>query len=506
MPRLFISIVIPAYNEAALLERCVTSLRSQICTEAFEIIVVDNGSTDQTAAIAKRLGVVLLSEPVKGVCAARQAGYEAARGQLIISADADCIYPPGWLERIRRQFRSHPDISGLIGTYRFVDHMFANNLLAAWEQLAVRLHYAFGWQVYVSAANLAFRKESFRGYDVTLKSGGDELYVVKQLRRSGRLAFSLDNPVLTSARRLRKGLFTTLVYDFWLQYLGAYFLQTYGGGLWLLRWRTVKNFFRSFFKMIYFVGSICLIIGLTLYFDGRHSGLPRQQVLLFGVGALSAGFTAYCLFWPTSQLLLPSPWYVRTKQKLVALTFDDGPNQPYTLQIARIIESYGGRASFFQCGLMAGNDMSTTAALARAGHTIGNHSYDHSFLTLWQPARLLGDIKRTTHILERAGAGPIRFIRLPWLAKTPACLLAVKRSGLLHVAGRYVSLREVSQPAGERMAQKCLRKIKPGSIIIMHDSRETTGGDRSETVKAVQMLCASLAADGYRFVSLDELF
>ena len=83
------SVIVPAYNEAAYLDRALGSLLHQDYDGEYEVIVVDNNSCDDTAAIAAQYGVQVVTEPQQGVCAARQRGVDCARGEIIISTDAD---------------------------------------------------------------------------------------------------------------------------------------------------------------------------------------------------------------------------------------------------------------------------------------------------------------------------------------------------------------------------------------------------------------------------------
>ena len=511
MPQTYISVIVPAYNEAAVLADCLRSIHSQQTVRPFEVLVVDNASTDATAAIAVTAGARLVYAAVKGVCAARQAGLSAAYGQVIVSADADTFYPPGWLAAIERQFTEHPDMSGLIGTYRFPEAYVMNSLLAAWEHMSLRLHYAYGWQPYVAAANLAFRKESLASYDPRLGSGGDELFVVRKLRQHGHVIFDVSNPVLTSARRVRGRFWAVLLQDFGVHYLGSYFLSTPLFGRPAATCDLRPNDRRAVTWPYTAAGVALCAIGLV----GLISVLKIAGTLLeimtpqpgFWIGciALITGGAAYCMFRPTSQLIMPALWRVRTTQKIVALTFDDGPNEPYTSQIAGIIESYGGKGTFFQCGHMVTKHPEVTARLAKAGHTIGNHGYDHRFSTLWRPRKLLIGIQATSAEISQATGTSVRFFRAPWLTKSPIIAWAVAQAGLVPVSGTFLSYREVFQPDGITMAKRCLAKIQPGSVIILHDSRETHGGDRTETVRAVEFMCRALTNDGYRLVSLDEL-
>ena len=115
-----ISVVIPAKNDAAMLENCLAALARQ-SRPADEIIVVDNASTDATAAVARRFGTVVLYEPQPGITAAASHGYDAAIGDIIARCDADSLVPTDWLERIERTMVEHPDAVAVTGPATFYD-------------------------------------------------------------------------------------------------------------------------------------------------------------------------------------------------------------------------------------------------------------------------------------------------------------------------------------------------------------------------------------------------
>jgi glycosyltransferase involved in cell wall biosynthesis len=96
-----ISVVIPAYNEEKLLGKCLKSLKNQT-EKPFEIIVVDNNSTDKTAEIAKKMGARVIEEKQQGISFSRNAGFDAAKGGIIARIDADTTAPTNWLERIKK--------------------------------------------------------------------------------------------------------------------------------------------------------------------------------------------------------------------------------------------------------------------------------------------------------------------------------------------------------------------------------------------------------------------
>jgi len=118
VPDLAISVVIPVRNDAAMLATALDSLRSQH-RRPDEIIVVDNGSSDASAAVARDAGARVVPEPVRGIPSATATGYDAARGDIIARIDADSVCRPDWLARIERRFRAEPDLDLLTGDARF---------------------------------------------------------------------------------------------------------------------------------------------------------------------------------------------------------------------------------------------------------------------------------------------------------------------------------------------------------------------------------------------------
>jgi glycosyltransferase involved in cell wall biosynthesis len=115
-----LSVVIPAKDDAEMLERCLKALTAQT-RPADEIIVVDNRSTDATAAVARRHGAVVVAEERRGITAAASRGYDEARGELIARCDADSIPDPSWLARIEGFLEGRPDAVAVTGGATFYD-------------------------------------------------------------------------------------------------------------------------------------------------------------------------------------------------------------------------------------------------------------------------------------------------------------------------------------------------------------------------------------------------
>jgi peptidoglycan-N-acetylglucosamine deacetylase len=238
----------------------------------------------------------------------------------------------------------------------------------------------------------------------------------------------------------------------------------------------------------------------------------RRSSALLALGAVAAGATYWRHLSPYSQALGPFPFRAPRgtgdalgDRPVVALTFDDGPNEPYTSQIAAILAARGAVATFFQVGRCVQRHPGVTAGLAAAGHVVGNHSFTHSFTRGWTTAvvrRELGDAQEA--LVGELGRRPLLY-RPPWLIRTAGVLDAVRAEGLTAISGTFCHPLEPLQPAARRIARLALAQVRPGGIVIFHDGYDDRGGDRSATVEAVEIVVDTLLERGYGFVTVDRL-
>ncbi len=114
-----ISLIIPTYNEERFIKDCLISAVTQT-EQPFEIILIDNNSSDNTVAIAKQFPVRIVQEKKQGMIQARNRGFDEAAGDIVARCDADTRLLPGWIERIRKDFSANP-IDALTGPFVFYD-------------------------------------------------------------------------------------------------------------------------------------------------------------------------------------------------------------------------------------------------------------------------------------------------------------------------------------------------------------------------------------------------
>jgi glycosyltransferase involved in cell wall biosynthesis len=205
----FISVVIPAYNEEKGIADCLQSVKNQTYPEyKYEIIVVDNNSTDKTPEIAEKFGARVVGCQVQGVSASRQVGGKAAFGKIIVGTDADTLVARNWLELINENFQNEA-IVGITGTAVFGSTSTFNKILAkVGFPLIIRLMFLFGKPA-LNGFNFAIRKDIFDkigGFNPKLASAEDVDLGIRA-GKVGKVLFVPNLSVETSARRIDKSRF-----------------------------------------------------------------------------------------------------------------------------------------------------------------------------------------------------------------------------------------------------------------------------------------------------------
>ncbi|MGW6194545.1 polysaccharide deacetylase family protein [Kribbella sp. NPDC055110] len=229
----------------------------------------------------------------------------------------------------------------------------------------------------------------------------------------------------------------------------------------------------------------------------------RKAALAAGTAA-AAGAAYWLMMSPYSQALGPFPYRGPADRRVVALTFDDGPNEPHTSHLADYLDRAGIRATFFQVGRAVQRHPEVTRRLASAGHVIGLHGHTHDFTRYLRRTTVADELEQGMAAFAQLGIRPALY-RPPWLLRIPALRGLLQDHGLHAVSGEFCHPLEVAQPRPDRIARLAVRIAHPGSIIIFHDGRDGKGGDRAATVEAVRLVVDSLRDQNYDFVTVDQL-
>jgi peptidoglycan-N-acetylglucosamine deacetylase len=227
-------------------------------------------------------------------------------------------------------------------------------------------------------------------------------------------------------------------------------------------------------------------------------------VTAIGVSALGAA-VYLTAFRPRSQVFGPFPYAAQTPEKVVALSFDDGPNEPYTSRLLDTLDKYQVKATFFQVGRCAQRFPSSTRRVVQSGHVLGNHSYSHSFTSYLKQPRQEIEISLSQEVFYSITGLTPALYRPPWLCHWPWVLSSLRQHQLQVVSGTFAHPLEIIQPAAAKLTESAARLTHPGTILIFHDGQEARGGTRQQTVAAIGPLIDRLHDRGYRFTTVDEL-
>jgi peptidoglycan/xylan/chitin deacetylase (PgdA/CDA1 family) len=480
-----ISIVIPARNEARLIADTLRSLKNQTYQGDYEILVVDNGSTDNTAEVARSCGVrVISANKHTSVFYARQVGAEASNGDIIVQADGDTLYPEHWLKRIADKMAKNPKAVAIAGRF-----LYREKFVWSFVELTVRnflniVSTAFwGRPLLVSGATFAFRKQAFNeagGYQ-GLSYSADQHGITGRLRKLGKILYDPKVYVLTSSRSVRRPCFILLM-------------------------AVTAN-----------------LVNLLLDF-GRNLLTPKPKTrqmrlrkkLALGFAAMMAffiAFAAYGYYSPTSPVFGRVYYKGDSGEKVVALTFDDGPNEPYTSQILDILKEYDIKATFFVIGKNVEEYPDIAKRILNEGSVLGNHSntHDANHALSTYGERDLVDAENI--IYSVTGVKP-HLYRPPHGRKTPWELDCVKENKLIEVTWSATANDQHEPGANEEQkaeayAAKSVKATRPGEIMLLHDGYGTEhnnqDSDKSLTVQALPLIIEQLLAKGYRFVTVPDL-
>ena len=192
---------------------------------------------------------------------------------------------------------------------------------------------------------------------------------------------------------------------------------------------------------------------------------------------------------------------VNTEKKVVALTFDDGPDAVYTPRILEVLHQNKVPATFFVLGSQVDKYPRVMQWISKAGHEIGNHGYQHRDLHKLTEREVYDDIKRGERSILRTTGILAQYYRPPGGVMTHDVMNAVQASGydVIHwsIDPRDWSLARTASV----IAKSVKHNVSPGDIILFHDG----GLNQKQTVSALQDLIQHLHSQGYRFVTVSQL-
>lgn len=318
------------------------------------------------------------------------------------------------------------------------------------------------------------------GYNTRLPFVGDEHDLLVRLSKTGKIIYDWKLLAATSSRRF-KGRFWQFLF--------------------------VDAFYGTILEQVW-----CRLTGRSLTSRRacpRENRIVQRPFLLSKAWALAmtctiVGILGWGYFAPAADVYGKTYDHVTSLQKVVALTFDDGPNEPYTSQVLDILSSHGVKATFFVVGKNMEYYPDVAKRIVAEGHVLGNHSYAHKPLSEFEvPDYAELDLAQKA-IYNVAGVKPHLF-RPPYGRKTPWELEYLKQKGIMTVTWS-VSANDPNTTSPAVISERILRGAHPGAIILLHDGNGTKhGADCRQTIAALPEIIDSLQAQGYTFVTVPKL-
>jgi peptidoglycan-N-acetylglucosamine deacetylase len=227
---------------------------------------------------------------------------------------------------------------------------------------------------------------------------------------------------------------------------------------------------------------------------------------------ISAGAAVAAAVTAGYQSMAPAgQWYGKTftglhqGSKKLALTYDDGPNDPHTLRLLEVLAKHNVRAGFFLIGRYVRQRGDIVREIAKAGHTVGNHSFAHPLLTLQSKTEIRQQLSDCEAALTDALGEHSNLFRPPFGGRRPAVLRVVRELNLEPIMWSVIGY-DWNAPPAEAIESKVAKQIRGGDVILLHDGgHRQMGEDRAQTVLATDRLIARYKAEGYHFVTIPAM-
>lgn len=229
--------------------------------------------------------------------------------------------------------------------------------------------------------------------------------------------------------------------------------------------------------------------------------------LVFILALMVLGITSYTMAkhpnmdsWKKERVLIDR---VETDKKVVALTFDDGPDPQFTPPLLDVLKKHNARATFFVMGNKAETHPQILKRITIEGHEIGNHSYSHPDFNKLKKEAQLEEINKTTAIIKKHSGQNVALLRPPGGYLSYDLIEMSRKQNLIIAYWTYQQdskdWRNGTKPS--TISGHIIKNIQPGQVIIMHDGCP----NGMATVNAVDTILTRLQKEGYTFVTMSEL-
>jgi peptidoglycan-N-acetylglucosamine deacetylase len=191
--------------------------------------------------------------------------------------------------------------------------------------------------------------------------------------------------------------------------------------------------------------------------------------------------------------------------KRIALTFDDGPNDPHTLRLLDVLAKHNVLATFFMIGRYVQQRPDIALEVKNRGHVIGNHTFTHPVLTFKSTREVRDELVQCGEALTSAIGEHSTLFRPPFGARRPGVFQLARNLGLDPVMWNVTGY-DWNAPSADYIEKKVEARLRGGSVVLLHDGgHKIFGADRSNTVKAVDTLIARYKSEGFNLLTVPQM-
>ena len=228
-------------------------------------------------------------------------------------------------------------------------------------------------------------------------------------------------------------------------------------------------------------------------------------VELAGAATIAAVTAGYQSMAPTGQMFGPTFTGLPLASKQLALTYDDGPNDPHTLHLLEVLARHDVHATFFLIGRYVQQRPDIALEIVKAGHTIGNHTFTHPLLIFKSAGKIRQELSSCRSVLQDAIGEHSNLFRPPFGGRRPTVFRIARELGLKPVMWNVTGY-DWNAPPAEVIERKVAKQIRGGDVILLHDGgHKHMGADRSQVVVATNHLIERYKAEGYEFVTIPQM-
>jgi peptidoglycan/xylan/chitin deacetylase (PgdA/CDA1 family) len=233
------------------------------------------------------------------------------------------------------------------------------------------------------------------------------------------------------------------------------------------------------------IGVLCYYSGISLWWLLLPL-LIYKALIIYGSANIQSNFytKAYCS--------------ADASERIIALSFDDGPNSTYTPKVLSTLKEYNAPATFFVIGKNIQGNEELIRQMDTAGHTIGNHTFSHSFFIDFKgKTGFMEELNSTSESIYMLIHKRMNFFRPPYGVTTPH-LAAASKALNYSIIGWNIRSLDTTKDTKAIIGGRVLAQLKPGSIILFHDTSE-------KTIQVLKQTLNFAKENGFKIVSMEEL-